>query len=228
MAQEVDANQPEDKAILQNSEAQEREGAAGLIHLRNDFYRDSYHRVLKALLLALLVILLTALVLFYVVLNPPKPKYFAVDSNGRITPLVPLNKPNLTRPALLQWVTQAALAAFSFNFVNYKAELQAASEFFTPVGWRTFIQAIEQSNNLVAIKSKKLIVSAVAQGAPTIVWSGLMSDGRLAWNIQLPLLITFQSANTLSQQAVVVRMRVVRVSTTYSAKGIGIDQFVAA
>ena len=197
-----------------------------MVHLRNAFYRDSYHRVMKAVLLSILVIMGLAMVLSYVILNPPRPKYFAVDENGRITPIVPLKYPNMSPPALLQWATQAAIAAYTYNYVNYRKELQAASAFFTPNGWSAFVKAVQGSTNLGAVKAKKIVMSAVARGAPVIVWQGLM-NGRYAWKVQLPLLVTFQSASMLSQQYLVISMTIVRVDTVYSARGIGIGQFVA-
>lgn len=202
--------------------------AVELVHLRNHFYRDSYHRIMVALLLSILVAIALSLVVGYIVLNPPRPKYFAVDVNGRITPIIPLDQPNMSNAALLQWATQAAIAAYSYNFVNYRKELQAASAFFTPAGWQEFIKATTGSNNLEAIIKKKLNLSAVATGAPVVVASGVADNGRYTWRIQLPLVITFQSSSQLSQQSLVVTMKITRVDTLYSVRGIGIEQFIAS
>src|SRR5262245_58488610 len=145
------------------------ENALELVRLRNEFYRDSYRRVMMILLLAILVIFILAGSLTYVLTHPPAPRYFATDSTGRIIPLIPLDRPNLSTSALLQWANSAAVAAFTYNFVNYRQELQAASEFFTPEGWQAFIQSLQQSNNLSAVIAKKLVVSAVATGAPVVL-----------------------------------------------------------
>ena len=206
----------------------EQNEALETVHLRNDFYRDSYRRIMKTLLFSLCLITALVALLGYVVMNPPRPHYFAVDADGRITPIVSLDKPNLSPATLLQWSTQAALAAYSYNFVNYRKELQAASEFFTPNGWKQFIKAIQDSNNLSAITRKKLVMSAVATGAPVIVWSGLLPNQHYGWRVQLPLLVTYQSSSELSQQALVISMLISRVDTLYSARGLGIEQFVAA
>lgn len=109
--------------------------------------------------------------------------------------------------------------------MNYRSELQAASGFFTPEGWSQFMTALQESNNLDAIRAKKLIVSAVAKRAPVILEKGVLA-GRYAWRIQLPLLITYQSPSEFSQTEDVVRLTVHRVSTLNSPRGIGITQFV--
>lgn len=195
------------------------------VTLRNKFYKDSYRKVLMVLLFSVLINVSLAWVLLYMIWHPPKPRYFATSVNGRITPLFPLNEPNQSDSAVLQWANQAAIASFSYNFVNYRQELQAASGFFTGEGWKQFLDALESSNNLDAVRAKKLIVSAVATRAPIILRKGIL-NGRYSWRIQMPLLVTYQSASEFSQQNNIVTMLVRRVSTLNSPRGIGISQFV--
>lgn len=202
------------------------EDAVQLVRLRNEFYRDNYRRVTAILLLSILVIFVLIGALTYVVTHPPAPKYFATDSTGRIVPLVPLNQPNLSTSALLQWANSAAVACFSYNFVSYRQELQAASEFFTPEGWQAFITTLQSSNNLTAVIARKLVVSAVATGAPVVLQQGVL-NGQYSWRVQMPLLVTYQSIEQVSQQSLVVTMLITRVSTLTSVRGIGIAQFVA-
>ena len=202
------------------------EDALQAVKLRNDFYRDGYRRVMMALLLS--VILNAGLIgaFVYVITHPPAPQYFATTINGRITPLIPLDQPNMPPATLLQWANSAAIAAYTYNFVNYRQELQSASEFFTSEGWQQFVQALQSSNNLNAVLEKKLVVSAVATGAPIILEQGVIG-GVYTWKVQMPLLITYQSASQTAQQRVTVTMVIQRISTLNSARGIGIASFVA-
>ncbi|WP_419420335.1 type IVB secretion system apparatus protein IcmL/DotI [Legionella sp. D16C41] len=195
------------------------------VTLRNDFYRDGQRKMVLGLLISLFTNLFLGGMVAYLLTHPPAPKYFATSINGRITPLFPLNEPNQSDSAVLQWANQAAIAAFTYNFVNYRDELQAASGFFTADGWQQFLVALQQSNNLDAVKAKKLIVSAVATRAPIILQKGLL-NGRYSWRVQMPLLVTYQSASEFSQQNNVVTMLITRVSTLNSPRGIGIAQFV--
>lgn len=201
------------------------EDALTVVTLRNKFYKDSQRKVMLALLVALLVNLVLASMLVYILTHPPAPKYFATSINGRITPLFPLNEPNQSDSAVLQWANQAAIAAFTYNFVNYRDELQASSGFFTAEGWDQFLNALQQSNNLDAVKAKKLIVSAVATRAPIILQKGVL-NGSYSWRVQMPILVTYQSASEFTQQNNVVTMLISRVSTLNSPRGIGISQFV--
>jgi intracellular multiplication protein IcmL len=200
--------------------------AVALVRMRNAFYRDNYRRLVIILLMAIVILFLMVGALVYVVTHPPKPKYFATNTQGRLVPLVALNKPNLSNASLLQWANTAAIAAFTYNFVNYRQELQAASEFFTPQGWRAFLNSLRESNNLSAVQSKNLVVSAVATGAPVIIQRGVINN-RYSWRVQMPLLVTYQSANDLSQQHLIVTMLITLVSTLNTPRGIGIAQFIA-
>lgn len=201
------------------------EDALIAVTMRNNFYRDGQRKVMIVLLLSILCNVVLAGILTYIITHPPAPKYFATSINGRITPLFELDQPNQSDPAVLQWANQAAIAAFSYNFVNYRTELQASSGFFTAEGWDQFLRALDESNNLVAVKAKKLIVSAVATRAPVILQKGVL-NGRYAWRVQMPLLVTYQSASEFSQQNNVVTMLISRVPTLNSPRGIGISQFV--
>lgn len=201
------------------------EDALTAVALRNNFYRDGQRKMIVVLLVSMIANVLLAAMLGYIITHPPAPKYFATSINGRITPLFPLNEPNQSDSAVLQWANQAAIAAFTYNFVNYRTELQAASGFFTADGWDQFLAALQQSNNLDAVRAKKLIVSAVATRAPIILQKGIL-NGNYAWRVQMPLLVTYQSASEFSQQNNVVTMLITRVSTLNSPRGIGISQFV--
>ncbi|EKD74639.1 MAG: hypothetical protein ACD_44C00373G0001 [uncultured bacterium] len=203
------------------------EDAIEAVRLRNDFYRDNHRKVMIALLVAILIIIMLSSVLTYVVTHPPPPKYFATSIDGRIIPLIPLSQPNMPTSALLLWANQAATAAFTYDFVNYRQALQTASDYFTSAGWRDFLNALTSSNNLSAVLTKKLVVSSTATAAPVVLQQGEL-NGVYAWRVQLPMVITYQSASQVAQQNVLVTMLVTRVSTLNSARGVGISQFVVS
>lgn len=202
------------------------EGLAA-VGLRNAFYKDNYRRVTAVLFISILINIILAGILFFLITHPPMPKYFATTINGRITDLVPIDQPNQSDSAVLQWANQAAIAAFTYNFVNYREELQASSGFFTPSGWHEFLRALNNSNNLQAVTEKRLIVSAVATRAPIILEKGRL-NGVYSWRVQMPVLVTYQSASEFSQQNNIVTVLIQRISTLNSPRGIGISQFIVA
>lgn len=198
-----------------------------IVGLRNEFYRDNYRRVLSAVVFLVIIAIVQTALIAYLVITRPAPTYFAASSNGRIMPLVPLDEPNLSTSALLQWATQAAVAAYTYNYVNYRKELQAASEFFTPEGWQSFLEALDKSKNLTTVIERKLVVSAIVTGAPVILEQGVR-NGRYTWRVQMPITVTYQGANTQRQETYALTLLIGRVSTLQSVSGVGIAQLVAS
>lgn len=60
--------------------------------LQSDFYRDSYHKMLRFLIFMCLIILLLIGGIIYYVLFQPAPQYYASTSQGEVVELVPQNK----------------------------------------------------------------------------------------------------------------------------------------
>lgn len=139
-------------------------------------------------------------------------------------PNVPLNQANLSETSLLVWANTATVTAFTYNFVNYKTELQSISAYFTPEGWNAFKDALDNSGNLNAVIKNKLVVTAVAQGAPLILQEGIM-NGVYTWKVQMPVLIEYKGALGSNVQHSIVTMLIARVKSTAPQNGIGIKQF---
>lgn len=201
-------------------------GALELVMLRNNFYRDNFRRLMIFCLLLILIIAVLFGAIYYLETNKPAPQYFATTHDGKLIKLVPLNQPNLTTNALLQWAVEAASAAYTFNFVNYRKALQDARIYFTKLGYQNFLKALTDSRNLEAVRTKKLVVSAVPTGAPVVLREGVTSTGYYAWQVQFPMLLTYQSASDVINQNIVITMLITRVPTLESEKGIGIASFV--
>lgn len=195
------------------------------IEMKSSFYKDSYIRIIFVLLLSITLNFGLASSILYIVTNPPQPKYFATSIKGRLTPLSPLDMPNQSDSAILQWANQAAIAAFTYNFVNYQNELKNASRYFTRKGWGQFLGALKSSQSLIIVKERKLIVSAVATRAPIILKKDIL-NGRFSWRIQMPILVTYQSASEFQKKNIIVTILVKRVSTLETTRGVGISQFI--
>lgn len=201
--------------------------ALELIKLRNNFYRDSYRRVLAVLLLMVVIVIGLLGLLGYMLTHPTKPEYFATTSDGRVIRLYALSEPVVSKAELLEWAAMAATEANTYDFTNYRKQLQDASQHFTPTGWQYFQEELKRSNNLELVIKKKLNVNAVPTGAPVILGQGLV-NGVYKWRIELPLLLTYQSASEHIAQPVIVRILVSRVSTLETPKGIQIESFIMA
>jgi intracellular multiplication protein IcmL len=189
----------------------------------NHFYRQHYHHAIYALMLMITLMIIAIGVVLYQVTNRPKPIFHAVQANNQTMLLTPFEEPNLLPDTILRWASKAASVAFTFDFVNYKKQIGFARPFFTEAGWQDYLGSIHDL--ISTIVQNQLFVSSVVVGTPVIANQGDLS-GSYVWRVQIPFLVTYQSANTPSQRNYMVVLSIVRVETSTNPQGIGIDQFV--
>lgn len=199
--------------------------ALEVVKLRKNFYQDSYRIVVVVLLVAILIIAGLAATIGYEVTHRAQPKYFATTSDGKLIPMIPLDRPNMTDQSLLKWVSSAIISLYTYDFLNFRADFQQNQKYFTDRGWKAFLDSLAKSNNLQAVQQQKLTVQAVPAGAPIITRQGIL-DGRYSWQIQMPILVTYESLSQQFNQQLLITIMVQRLSTLSSEYGIGISQLV--
>ena len=59
-------------------------------------------------------------------LNQPKPQYFAATPDLRLAPMIPLDQPLLTQEGLLTWASNAITGAMSLNFLEWGKNWKAS------------------------------------------------------------------------------------------------------
>jgi intracellular multiplication protein IcmL len=118
--------------------------------------------------------------------------------------------------------------ANTYDFVNYRTQFQEHSACFTPEGWQQFMTAVERSGNLETVKNSRLVASAVEQGAPIVTNQGLRK-GVYSWEIQFPILASYQGGQGgrgTASQKLLVTLLVSRVPTSSYKEGVGIVQYI--
>lgn len=200
--------------------------ALEIVKLRKNFYKDSYRLTLVILFFAMIIIAVLAGVIAYQESHRAQPTYFATTSDGKLIPMIPLDQPNVNDQTILQWVATAAISLYTYDFLNFRATFQNNQQYFTPDGWKAFLNGLSSSRNLQTVQDKKLTVQAVPSGAPIITREGLL-NGRYAWQIQMPILVTYISLSQEYHEQLLLTILVQRVSTLDSKYGIGIAQLVA-
>ncbi|MCB9982875.1 MAG: type IVB secretion system apparatus protein IcmL/DotI [Rhodospirillales bacterium] len=199
----------------------------GSVMVRNEFYRDGYRSLLRlALLQGLAILGLIGGMYFVIQVHQPENRYFATTEDGRLVPMVALNEPNLSTPALMSWVAQAATEVMTFGFNDYRRRLQESSRNFTRRGWESFTGALQRSRIIEMVEANQQVVTAAPQGAPIVVSEGLVA-GRYQWQVQIPMLLSYQSGARTRTDKMLVTIVVVRVPRLESANGVGIEQWIA-
>ena len=181
--------------------------------------------------LSLVVIGVLIGVLVFLKRNPTHPLYFATDSVGRLIDVVPVAQPNMKIDEVIDWAINAVETTYSYDYVNYHYQLQNAEKYFTNYGWTKYITALNASNNVVALKERKMIVLAHVVDKPKILAQGLLS-GAYAWKFEMPLLVTYwlppyddksKFSNPLTITIIIQRQPILQ-----SDKGLGILQIIGS
>lgn len=204
--------------------------AMALIFLRQIFYLQQLRLTLGAVLLNLLLILVLLGMLVYFLKHPVRPIYFATDKVGRLMVEPPLNEPNMSLADVSTWAVNAVQTAYSYDFMNYRSQLQNSQKYFTDFGWRQYMKGLQQSNNLLALLEHKMIVVAKVVATPKLLIQGILGN-RYAWKFSMPMLVTYYESpydeKTKFSNPLLVTVVIERQKLLESDNGLGIVQIIA-
>lgn len=193
---------------------------------RDALARERFEFLLKVIYGLIAALFISVVVNVYLGTRPVEFRYFTTTPTGAIREITALNRPVQSTNEVLSWTTQVVTKAWSLSFANYQQQLEDIKPSFTDPGWRGFEQALNRSGFIERILSQQLVSTAVPQSAPVVVAEGLVG-GAFAWRLQVPILVTYQSASAQSSQTINVQVTVVRRPETENPKGLGIAQIVA-
>jgi hypothetical protein len=208
--------------------------ASVMVQLRNQFYKQKYHYAISIFLLCFILIGILISMLVYVVKHPPEPLYFATDEAGRFLLDIPLTQPNMTTDEVRDWVVQAVEAAYSYDYKNYHTQLQNAQRYFVDFGWRSYMQGLKASNNLLALTTRKQVVIAKVLPTPKLIAEGPLGKAKTyAWKFEMQVLVTYlvppaYDDKTRIQNPLIVTVLVERQTLLSSYKGLGIVQLIGS
>ena len=155
--------------------------------------------------------------------HPPHPHYFYTDGKGTPREVFPLDYPVMSDADVAVWTVNSVVAAYTIDFRNYRDQLSRASQHFTTAAWRSFGTAFINSGNFEKLKVARLVSSAQPERAALIVHKAIIGD-RLTWEIQFPLLVSYENENETHTQHLMVTALVVRTIETDHPDGIAIEQ----
>lgn len=191
-----------------------------------DWYRTQFRRSMKLALALTVALSISLIVAAILLLNQPKPRYFAATPDLRLAPMVPLDQPLLTQDGLLTWASNAITGAMSLNFLEWREKLESIRPHFEDEAFKSFLASLQSSGILDMIRDKRLSASAVATRAPVIIASGLVG-GKATWRIEFPLIVSYESSQGVENtQKLLATVLVCRASTARTPRGVVIQQVV--
>lgn len=198
--------------------------------------------------LLLISILLIGFIIHQKNILRPKPRYIPTTPDGRIIYNPPVDENHLilsrqtVNPAtgiivgmpeptrtfaelqpdgesalILYWAYIAISDMFDYDYVHYREVIQSSSKYFTPLGHQNFIQALVSSKNLETVKARSAVVIPEITGKVELQET-YMIDGHFAWNVIVPVQLTYASAQDATPivQQLRANLRIARVSTLLS------------
>lgn len=142
--------------------------------------------------------------------GPPIPKINCEYLIPKTTQKIPLETIN-------NWATNAAIQSFDFNYNQLDGQLSALQLCYTEQGWQGFFNALQQSGNIVAIKSQKLITTSQVNGIPRTITKDKQ------WKTTVPLRVVYQNEKERFTQALTVNLTITR----QKSGRLGIMQLIA-
>lgn len=204
--------------------------AVVMVFARNAFYKRMHYLALAAFMLSVFVISFLLWMMIYLINHPTHPLYFATDNVGRLIHIIPVDTPNMPPDAVVSWTVEAVQKSLSYDFINYRAQVQSVQKYFTRYGWQNYTRALQVNNNFLGLAQNKWIIIAQVVDQPKIITQGILS-GAYAWKFEMPVLVTFWSPpydnKSKFTNALTVTVIVQRQEILQSYRGLGIVQIVA-
>ncbi|GGB66039.1 hypothetical protein GCM10011607_28420 [Shewanella inventionis] len=170
------------------------------------------------------LLVLTILIISYQVTRPDAvAKYFTVDQAGRLTEVIPLSEPTLSRAGIGDWAADCVRSSYTFMFATYKEELtRSLQRCFTKEGIVKFKDQLNRIGVLEDIAKDNGANITQVDGVALIKKEGEI-DGQKAYLIEVPVLISQKFPNKVSAaRRWTVIITALRVDNTEYDKGMAI------
>ena len=194
-----------------------------VIRERNNITYAMAAHSLRVAMLSIAVAILSLIVMIGAITMKSDPKFFAVDPDGRVTQLHPLDHPVLSSNQMVTWTVDNLTNALSIDFLRYREQLRDIEPYFTPEGYAAFLNAYKDSGNLDLVINNRYIVQAILNGTPIITGEGVIR-GVYTWRMNIPLQISFHAGARTTNQNVTAQVVVRRVHPNRNQGGLAIHQ----
>lgn len=172
------------------------------------------------------ILLLTAVLLYFIKTVTPRDGYYAETIEGLRMPLIGLSDPNVNTDALMTWVEQAAVDILTFGFNDIDERFGASRQHFSPKGWESFREAMLASQLLKNLNDFQQIITSIPAAPAHLAASGLF-DGKFTWVVDIPVIMTIRAGGESQPKKINIRMFVVKMPTAENPRGVGIEKWLS-
>ncbi|MEC8460903.1 MAG: DotI/IcmL/TraM family protein [Pseudomonadota bacterium] len=192
---------------------------------RRQFYRDRSRTITLVVLISFVTNLILAIACLIFIFYPPPAEFILTYPDGRLMKVQPLTEAVKSTPQIRAFAADAAAAVFSYDFVNYRSQLQQAANFFTYSGWASYKNKLEASKNVQYVVDNRLVTTAAPVGVPVIINQSEI-NGRYTWQVTVPILRKFSGPTVSQNESKKITMLIQRAPYSECPNGIGIVQLL--
>lgn len=205
------------------------------VRVRNAAVHILYRRLIAVALVAFLAAASSVTAMFAIIGKPVPPVYIPITDDGRLLPLIPMEKPNMDHGGLGEFALRAVRAVNTYDYINWRDQLSAAETFFSPQGWNAYQKNFKQSNTINAVIDRRMIVSVRPTGTVKFIREGVSrSVGSYVWQVDVPVEVTYtahvvdanQSSDPGSQLRGDITLYISRVPTTVNQEGVAVQIYI--
>lgn len=192
-------------------------------------YTYRYHNdsitTLNLLLLGLVALVAAFILLIFVqITTKPSPLHYKLNDNLQIIEPVPLDKEGITTAALLNWVNEFNMKAFSFNYSNVPKQASKMAPYFSDSALRIYTDLLTTDPDFRTIADQQYVISIVPKAAPEILVGKAFQD-RYAWQVRVTANIYFSNALVRGSHDVILDYLIWRVAEMDFPLGINVATF---
>lgn len=135
-----------------------------------------------------------------------------------------LEFPHQSYKNISNWIFDAIVAAYAFDFNNFDNQVNAASYYFTDEGYRSYLTALTTSKVKKDILEKKLKVDLIPTQSPIMINGGSFGDTEF-WRFRVPVLISYYGGKNPVFRKSTIELLILRVPAHKNPKGLAIAEF---
>jgi intracellular multiplication protein IcmL len=162
-----------------------------------------------------------ALIIAVIFISRTHREVIAATNEGRVIPVIPLDKPYVSDARVLGYVDECARMVFSHDFLHWRTTLQGSKTCFTEKGGDAVEEALAPW--VKDIVDRELTMSVSLADTPVIAKRGEF-NGAFAWRVQAPISL-FRRGTKVADvpRPFLLQVVVRRVGLDQNPRGIAID-----
>ncbi len=180
-------------------------------------------RLTRGLIGLSVALILAAGTVVVLVLTRPSPRYFAVTPALKLIRMTPLDVPQVPPQAVANWAVSTTVDTLSFGFTDWRQTLTRVRDRYSSRAYSQMVSSL--SRTLRVIRQHKLEMLVTPTAAAEVVKTGVV-NGRYAWLIQFPVLLSFEPHGVVATQHEVANVVVMQVPPTRNPRQIVVAQMV--